>query len=107
MTALDAKVRATGLIAYRAVIDHAVENGLAAPIEISLDDRGLRVWITSTDADKWVDSIHVDREETPSRFDDREVVHVTGRTPLLGIKVELRFSRPVVAVSAHLRAVTA
>lgn len=98
MTALDAQVRATGLIAYQAVVCHAIENGLQAPSSIDLNDEYVKVWLSYSGAGKWVDSIHVDdttRHDTA--VEGREIVRVTGRTPLLGVRVQLRFSRPVAA----------
>lgn len=107
MTALDAPVRATAAVGYKAVVDHFVEHGLPAPESIELTGDGMRVWLIFG-RQPWVDSIHVDDEATtPIRGTDRERVHVTGRLPgLLGqVKVELRFSRSVDAV--QLQAVTA
>jgi len=105
VTALDAKVRATGLIAYKALIDHAIENGLQAPSSIDIRHDALGVWING-DATKWVDSIHVDTTTTADGIAfGREIVHVDGRLPLLGIKVQLRFSRRV--ATPALRAVRA
>lgn len=107
MTALDTQVRITGLISYKALIDHALDNGLAAPLSIDIDRTdGLRTWVAASDAAKWVDSIHVDTEDTKDgAIGGREIVHVDGRLPLLGIKVQLRYSRRV--APAALRAVTA
>ena len=105
MTALDAQVKATGLIAYKALIDHAIENGLHAPSSVDLRDDAVNVWI-SGDAAKWVDSIHVDDTATHDGIAfGREIVHVTGRLPLLGVKVQLRYSRRV--ATPALRAVSA
>lgn len=97
MTALDARIRATASVGYKAVVDHFVEHGLPAPESIELTGDGMRVWIIFG-RQQWVDSIHVDDEKaTPIGGTDRERVHVTGRLPgLLGqVKVELRFSRSV------------
>ena len=105
MTALDAKVRATGLISYKAVVDHAIENGLQPPSSIELRDDAVRIWVTGN-PDKWVDSIHVDGEHARDGVvEGRELVYVDGRLPLLGVKVRLTFSRRV-ATAAVLRAVT-
>ena len=96
MTALDAQVKATALVAYKAVIDHALDNGLEAPLSIDLHEQFIAVWVSASDADAWVASIAVDDEHThESPLADREIVHLNGRTPLLGIKVQLRFSRVV------------
>lgn len=96
MTALDAQVRATGLLAYKAVIDHAIDNGLQAPMSIDLTTDALNIWVTGN-ATKWVDSIHVDDEHTlPGLVNGREIVYVTGRLPLLGIRVQLRYSRTAI-----------
>lgn len=105
MTALNAQARATGLVAYKALIDHAIENGLQAPTSMDLREDALNVWI-SGDASKWVDSIHVDDTSThDGAAFGRQIVHVTGRLPLLGVKVQLRYSRRI--APAGLRAVTA
>ena len=104
MTALDARVRATGLVAYKALIDHAVENGLPAPTTIVLTNNAIEAWIPQHAATRWLASIHVDTETArPSSLEGREIVTVAGRLPLLGIKVLVKFSRPVM----HLKAVTA
>lgn len=95
MTALDAQVRATASVGYKAVVDHFIEHGLPAPESIELTGDGMRVWLIFG-RQQWVDSIHVDNEvATRIAGTDRERVHVTGRLPgLLGqVKVELRFSR--------------
>lgn len=97
MTAVDAKVRATASVGYKAVVDHFIEHGLPAPESIELTGDGMRVWVIFG-RQQWVDSIHVDHTEaTTLRGTDRERVRVTGHLPgLLGlIKVELRYSRPV------------
>lgn len=106
MTALDAQVKATGLISYKAVVDHAIENGLQPPSSIELRDDAVRIWV-SGDAGKWVDSIHVDGEHArEGNAEGRELVYVDGRLPLLGVKVRLTFSRRVAVPAASLRAVT-
>lgn len=103
MTALDAQVKATGLIAYKAVVDHAIDNGLQCPASLDLDDQYVKVWVTG-DITKWVDSIHVDAKHTRDGVTPgREIVYVAGRLPLLGVKVQLRYSRIVVPTT--LRAV--
>lgn len=100
------QVKATGLIAYKALVDHALENALAAPLSVDLSDDALRVWVSAANAPGWVDSIYVDREYTTDTVTvGREIVYVEGRLPLLGVKVQLRFSRR--AAPALLRAVTA
>lgn len=106
MTALDAKVRATGLIAQQAYVDHAIENGLQPAGSISTHDDGLRLYING-DSTKWVESIHVEQEYTKEAVsDDREMYHVIGLLPakFFGVRVHLVFSR--VATPAVLRAVT-
>lgn len=101
-----AQVKATGLIAYKALVDHAIDNGLQCPLSIDLHDEYVKVWLSNEASSRWVESIHVDDEQTRDGVvEDREIVAVTGRLPLLGIKVQLRFSR--VAVPSGLRAVTA
>lgn len=107
MTALDGKVRAraTALVGYKAVVDHAIEHGLPAPESIELTDTHLRIWLLQGGG-QWVESIHIDQTVTePVPGWDRERIYITGRLPLLGIKVQLRFSRPAVAAVSHLMAV--
>lgn len=104
MTGLDAKVRATALVAYKAAVDHAVENGLPAPESIDLGPHSLRIWITQG-VEQWTASIHVDAETVvPCMTAGREIVYIDGRLPLLGIKVQLRYSQTSPAAS-HLQAV--
>ena len=95
MTALDKQVRATASVGYKAVVDHFIEHGLAAPESIELRDGGMRVWLIFG-KQEWLDTIHVDDEVVvPVKGTDLERVHATGRLPgLLGqVKVELRYTR--------------
>lgn len=97
------------VIAHKAWVDHMVDNGLAAPTAVTLDrPGGLRLWISPPDAAKWVDSIAVDDErEIPGVVPDYVHVHVDGRLPLLGHRVELHFIRRNAVAAPHLRSVTA
>ncbi|WP_224279068.1 hypothetical protein [Nocardioides lacusdianchii] len=90
------RVPEMGLLGKKAVIDHAIEHGLSDPEEIGHGDRCVRVWLTGTveESDAWVDTIHVDDTVVEPLRRGRERVRVTGRLPLLGIRVEIRFSRP-------------
>ncbi|HEY0889332.1 MAG TPA: hypothetical protein VGE38_06965 [Nocardioides sp.] len=95
MTALDAPVRATAAVGYKAVVDHFVEHGLPAPESIELRDGGMRVWLIFG-KNEWLDTLHVDDEVVvPIVGTDLERVHASGRLPgLLGqVKVELRYTR--------------
>lgn len=110
MTALDEKVRATGLLAFKAVIDHAVEHGLPAPDSIELDDRFVRVRIIPpTAAAEWLETFDVTSISIDPVTRDRERVHVVGTLPgLLGkVKIEVRWSRPATGQPIHLHAVGA
>lgn len=106
MTTLDAQVRATALCGYKAVVDHAIEHGLPAPESIELGHTHLKVWLVEG-GQAWVETIHVDHTVTrPVVASDRERVYVTGRLPLLGFRVEVRFSRPAMAAVTRLSAVS-
>jgi hypothetical protein len=96
------QVAMMGLLGKKAVIDHAIEHGLTDPEEIGSGDTFVRVWLTGTveESDAWVETIHVDNTVVEPLPRNRERVRVTGRLPLLGIRVELRFSRPAVRLQA-------
>jgi hypothetical protein len=93
------QVAMMGLLGKKAVIDHAIEHGLTDPKELGSDDAFVRLWLTGTveESDAWVETIHVDNTVVEPLPRNRERVRVTGRLPLLGIRVELRFSRPTTA----------
>lgn len=108
MTGLDTRVPGMGLLAMLEVCNHALTGGLSDPKSMDLGDDRIAVWVDLEGADQWMESIHIDAEYTrPTTSDDRELVYIDGRTPLQGIKIQLRFSRPVVQAVSHLRAVTA
>lgn len=90
------RVPEMGLLGKKAVIDHAIEHGLTDINELGADDHAVRIWLTGTveESDAWVDTIHVDNTVVEPLPTGRERVRVTGRLPLLGIRVEIRFSRP-------------
>lgn len=93
MTALDAQVRATGLVNFKAVVDHAIEHGLPAPASIELTTRAIRVWLTDG-KEEWGQSIHVDHVDTrPSPFPDRVIVYIDGRLPFMNLAIQLCFAR--------------
>lgn len=96
------RVPMMGLLGMKVVVDHAIEHGLTDPEEIGAGDTFVRVWLTGTvdEADAWVDTIHVDDTVVEPLPSGRERVRVTGRLPLLGIRVELRFSRPAMRLQA-------
>jgi hypothetical protein len=91
-----------GLLGKKAVIDHAIEHGLTDPEEIGRGDTFVRIWLTGPveESDAWVETIHVDHTIVERLTSGRERVRVTGRLPLLGIRVEIRFSRPAVRLQA-------
>lgn len=91
-----------GLLGKKAVIDHAIEHGLVDPEEIGRGDTFVRIWLTGTvqESDAWVDTIHVDNILVEPLTGGRERIRVTGRLPLLGIRVEIRFSRPAMRLQA-------
>jgi hypothetical protein len=93
------QVAMMGLLGKKAVIDHAIEHGLTDPNEIGAGEDHVRVWLTGTveESDAWVETIHVDDTVVEPLPRDRERVRVTGRLPLLGIRVEIRYSRPATA----------
>lgn len=93
------RVPEMGLLGKKAVIDHAIEHGLTDINELGAGDTAVRIWLTGTveESDAWVESIHVDDTAVEPLANDRERVRVTGRLPLLGIRVEIRFSRPSTA----------
>jgi hypothetical protein len=104
MTALDSQIRATGLVNFKAVVDHAIEHGLPAPSTIELTDRAIRVWLVDG-KEQWGESIHVDQVDTrPSVLDDRVLVYADGRLPFMNLRIQLAFSREQ---HGGLRAVTA
>lgn len=90
------RVPKMGLLGKKAVIDHAIEHGLSDINELGAGDTVVRIWLTGTveESDAWVETIHVDDTVVEPLANDRERVRVTGRLPLLGIRVEIRFSRP-------------
>lgn len=90
------RVPQMGLLGKKAVIDHAIEHGLTDINELGAGDDHVRIWLTGTveESDAWVETIHVDDTVVEPLPRDRERVRVTGRLPLLGIRVEIRFSRP-------------
>lgn len=92
-----------GLLGKKAVIDHAIEHGLTDPEEIGRGDTFVRIWLTGTveESDAWVETIHVDDTVVEPLAGDRERVRINGRLPLLGIRVEIRFSRPATTPRIH------
>lgn len=87
------QVHATGLVNYKAVVDHAIEHGLPAPATIELTDRFIRVWLNDGKTE-WGESIHVDSVDSrPSLTPDRVMVYVDGRLPFMNLRIQLAFSR--------------
>lgn len=95
------QVRATGLVSYKAVVDHAIEHGLPAPATIELTDRFIRVWLTAG-KEAWGESIHVDTIDTrPSPIPDRVMVYVDGRLPFMNLRIQLGFAQEQPFASLH------
>ncbi len=100
------QVRATGLVYFKAVVDHALEHGLPAPATIELTDNAVKVWLVDG-KDQWGESITVDDLDVrPSPIPDRVIVYVTGRLPFMNLPIVLSFAREQQFAHA-LRAVTA
>ena len=84
---------ATGLIYFKALIDHAIEHGLPAPSTIEITDRHIRVWLTDGHQ-QWGETITVDAVDTrPSPIAGRVIVYVDGRLPFMNLAVQLAFSQ--------------
>ncbi len=96
MTALDSRreqVRATGLVYFKAVVDHAVEHGLAAPGSIDLTDDAVKVWLVDG-KEQWGETITIDDVDVrPSPIPDRVIVYITGRLPFMNLPVVLAFAQ--------------
>lgn len=93
-TATRQQVQATGLVYFKAVVDHAIEHGLPAPASIDLTDSAVKVWLVEG-KEEWADTITVvgDLDVRQSPMPDRVIVYVTGRLPFMNIPVVLAFSQ--------------
>ena len=87
------QIRAAGLVYYKAVVDHAVEHGLAAPMTIDLTDTAVKVWLTEGQ-EQWGETITVDDVDVrPSPVKDRVIVYVRGRLPFMNLPIVLAFAQ--------------
>ncbi len=87
------QIQATGLVYFKAVVDHAIEHGLTAPITLELTDRAIRVWVRDG-KEQWGESIHIDSLDTrPSPIPDRIIVHINGRLPFMNLPIQLVFAQ--------------
>lgn len=93
MTAIGAQVRATGLVYFKAVVDHAIEHGLPAPGSIDLTDTAVKVWLVEG-KEQWGETITVeDTDVRPSPIPSRVIVYVTGRLPFMNLPIVLAFAQ--------------
>lgn len=86
------QIRATGLVYFKAVVDHAVEHGLPAPATIDLTDTAIKVWLVEG-KEQWGETITAeDIDVRPSPIPDRVIVYIRGRLPFMNLPIVLAFA---------------
>lgn len=76
--------------ALHAITQHAVDHCLPAPMSIDTDAEGIEVTVVSTDAPRWLATVHVDSRLTEPRSHGFVTRH-TVRLPDTGVKFRIRY----------------